>query len=128
MEKRMEAIFQSDIVQFSSVTQSCPPLCDPMDCSMPGLPVHHQLPEIAQTHVHRVGGAIQPSHPLSSPPAFHLSQHLSLTLLGALTVETHDFILAAELQGARPRCEQLPTPASKALLLVHHSCTHPTNA
>ena len=52
-------------VQLSSVTQSCPTLCDPMDHSMPGLPVHHQLPEFAQTHVHRVGDAIQPSHPLS---------------------------------------------------------------
>ena len=63
-------------VQFSSVTQSCPTLCDPMDCSMPGFPVHHQLPELAQTHVHRVRDAIQPSHPLSSPspPAFNLSQ------------------------------------------------------
>ena len=54
-------------VQFSSVTQSCPTLCDPMNCSMPGLPVHHQLPEFTQTHVHRVSDAIQPSHPLSSP-------------------------------------------------------------
>ena len=54
-------------VQFSSVTQSCPTLCDPMNCSMPGLPVHHQLPDFTQTHVHRVGDAIQPSHPLSSP-------------------------------------------------------------
>ena len=53
--------------QFSSVTQSCLTLCDPMNCSMPGLPVHHQLPEFTQTHVHRVGDAIQPSHPLSSP-------------------------------------------------------------
>jgi len=52
---------------FSSVTQSCPTLCDPMNCSMPGLPVHHQLPEFTQTHVHQVGDAIQPSHPLSSP-------------------------------------------------------------
>ena len=58
--------------QFSSVTQSCPSLCDPMDCSTPGLPAHHQLPELAQTHIHRVGDAIQPSHPLSSPsPAFN---------------------------------------------------------
>ena len=58
-----------------SVAQSCPTLCDPMNCSMPGLPVHHQLPELAQTHVHRVGDAIQPSHPLSppSPPALNLS-------------------------------------------------------
>ena len=55
------------IYQFSSVTQLCPPLCDPMNCSTPGPPVHHQLPEFTQTHVHRVGDAIQPSHPLSSP-------------------------------------------------------------
>ena len=55
------------IVQFSSVAQSCPTLCDPMDCSMPGLPVHYQLLEFTQTHVHWVGDAIQPSHPLSVP-------------------------------------------------------------
>ena len=61
--------------QFSSVTQSCPTLCDPMNCSTPGLPVHHQLQESTQTHVHWVGDAIQPSHPLSSPsPALNLSQ------------------------------------------------------
>ena len=54
-------------IQFSSVAQSCPTLYNPMNCSMPGLPVHHQLPEFAQTHVHRVCDAIQPSHPLSSP-------------------------------------------------------------
>ena len=54
-------------VQFSSVTQSCPTLCDPMNRSMPGLPVRHQLPEFTQTYMHRVGDAIQPSHPLSSP-------------------------------------------------------------
>ena len=54
-------------VQFSSVAQSCPTLCDPMNHSTPGLPVHHPLPEFTQTHVHRVGDAIQPSHPLSSP-------------------------------------------------------------
>ena len=54
-------------VQFSSVTQSCSTLCDPMNCSTPGLPVHHQLLEFTQTHVHRVGDAIQSSHPLSSP-------------------------------------------------------------
>ena len=52
---------------FSSVAQSCPTLCDPMNCSMPGLPVYHHLPEFTQTHVHRVSDAIQPSHPLSSP-------------------------------------------------------------
>jgi len=68
------------LVQFSSVTQLCPTLCDPMDCSMPGLPAHHQLPELAQTHVHWAGDAIQPSHPLLSPsPAdFNLSQHQGL--------------------------------------------------
>ena len=66
--------------QFSSVLQSCPTLCDPMDCSTPGFPVHHQLSELVQTHVHRVGDAIQPSHPLSSPspPAPNPSQHQSL--------------------------------------------------
>jgi len=62
---------------FSLVAQSCPTLCDPMNCSVPGLPVHHQLWEFTQTHVHRVSDAIQPSHPLSSPspPALNLSQH-----------------------------------------------------
>ena len=54
-------------MNFSSVAQSCLTLCDPMNCSMPGLPVHHQLPEFTQTHVHRDSDAIQPSHPLSSP-------------------------------------------------------------
>ena len=66
-------------VQFSSVAQSCPTPCDPMNCSTPGLPVHHQLPEFTQTHVHRVSDAIQPSHPPSSPssPAPNPSQHQS---------------------------------------------------
>ena len=66
--------------QFSSVSQSCLTLCDPMNRSTPGLPVHHQLPESTQTHVRRVGDAIQPSHPLSSPfpPALNLSQHQGL--------------------------------------------------
>ena len=63
----------------SSVPQSCPTLCNPMDYSMPGFPVHHQLPELTQTQIHWVGDAIQPSQPLSSPsPAFNLSQHQSL--------------------------------------------------
>ena len=64
-------------MQFISVTQSCPTLSNPMDCSMPGFPIHHQLVELAQTHVHRVSDAIQPSHLLSSPspPAFNRSQH-----------------------------------------------------
>ena len=67
-------------LQFSSVAQSCPTLCDPVNHSMPGLPVHHQLPEFTQTHSHRVSDAIQPSHPLSSPssPAPNPSQNQSL--------------------------------------------------
>ena len=72
------SIFTS--VQFSSVAQSCPTLSNPMNRSTPGLPVHHQLLEFTQAHVHRVGEAIQPSHPLSSPspPAFNPSQHQGL--------------------------------------------------
>ena len=67
-------------IQFSSVAQSCLTLCDAMDCGMPGLPVHHQLPEFTQTHVHWVSDDIQLSHPLlsPSPPTFNLSQHQSL--------------------------------------------------
>ena len=67
-------------VQFRSVAQSCPTLCDPVACSTPGFLVLHQLTELAQTHVHRVSDAIQPFHPLSSPspPAFNLSQHQGL--------------------------------------------------
>ena len=67
-------------IHFSSVTQSCPTLCDHMNHSTPGLPVHHQLPEVTQTHVHQVGDAIQPSNPLlsSSPPAPSPSQHQGL--------------------------------------------------
>ena len=72
--------FTQAMQSFSSVTQSCPTLCDPMNCSRPGLPVHHQVPELAQTHVHWVSDAIQPSHPLSSPspPDLNLSKHQGL--------------------------------------------------
>ena len=72
------AYYVSD--QIRSVPQSCPTLCDPMNRSMPGLPVHHQLPEFIETHVHRVSDAIQPSHPLSSPSSLapNASQHQSL--------------------------------------------------
>ena len=85
-----KSIFQSDtlipvrgpskVQSVSSVAQSCSTLCDPMDCSKPGFPVHHQLLELAQTHVHRVGDASQPSHPLLSPSslAFSPSQHQKL--------------------------------------------------
>ena len=67
-------------MEFSSVIQLCPILCDPMDCSAPSFSVHYQLPELTQTHVLWVGDAIQPSHPLSSPspPTFNLSQHQGL--------------------------------------------------
>ena len=75
-------LFQQFSVQFSSVAQSSPTLCKPMDCSTPGLPVPHQLPEFTQTHwlVHQVGDAVQTSHPMSSPsfPTFNLSQHQGL--------------------------------------------------
>ena len=73
-------LVQSVSQSVSSVSQSCPTLCDPMNRSTPGLPVRHQLPEFTQTHVHRVGDAIQPSHPLSSPspPAPNPSQHQGL--------------------------------------------------
>ena len=72
-------------VQFSSVAQLCPTLCDPMNLSMPGLPVHHQLPESTQTHVHCVGDAVQPSHPPSSPspPSLNLSHHQGLFKWGS---------------------------------------------
>ena len=68
-------------VQFSSVAQSCQIICDPVDCRMPGFPILHQLLEPTQSHVHRVGDAIQPSHPLSSPspPDFNLSQQQGLS-------------------------------------------------
>ena len=80
---RVQSLGQKDRLesaQLSSVTQSYPSLCNPMDCSTPRLPVHHQLPEFTQTHVHQVGGAIQPSPPLSSPSphAFVLSQRQGL--------------------------------------------------
>ena len=73
--RTMITLFSS--IQFCSVAQSCLTLCNPMDCSTPGFPVHHQFPEFTQTHVHWVGDAIQPSHPLSSPspPTFSLSQN-----------------------------------------------------
>ena len=78
--RRFISWYHHQSVQFRSVAQSCPTLCNPMDCSMPGFPVHHQLSAITQTHVHWVGDAIQPSHPLSapSPPTFNHSQHQGL--------------------------------------------------
>ena len=84
-------------LQFSSIAQSCLTLCNLMDCSTPGFPVHHQFPELAQTHVHWVSDAIQPSHPLlsPSPPAFSLSQHQGLfQLIGS----SHQVAKVLELQ------------------------------
>ena len=80
INKRIEREELKDTTSVSSVTQSCPTFCNPIDCNMPGFPVHHELPELAQTHVHWVGDAIQPSHtlPPSSPFAFNLSQHQGL--------------------------------------------------
>jgi len=94
-EKNQYWFFQS--VQFTSVAQRCLTLCDPMNRSTPGLPVNHQLLEFTQTHVHRVGDAIQPSHPLSStsPPAPNPSQHQSL-FQGVNT--SHEVAKVLELQ------------------------------
>jgi len=94
-------------VQFSSVIQSCPTLCDPMNCNTPGLPVHHQLPEFNQTHVHRVGDAIQPSHPLSSPPppAPNPSQHQGLF---QRVNSSHNVAKALELQPQHQSFQRTP--------------------
>ena len=79
VSQNLTAFLRLQSPQFSSVAQLCLTLCDPMNRSTPGLPVHHQLPEFIQTHVHRVGDAIQPSHPLLSPSlAPNPSQHQSL--------------------------------------------------
>ena len=125
-------------VQFSSVAQSCPTLWDPMNHSTPGLPVHHQLPEFTQTHVHRVSDAIQPSHPLSSPspPAPNPSQHQGLfqwvnsshevAKLLEFQLQHHSFqrnpradLLQNRLVGSpcspRDSQESSPTPQSKSL-------------
>ena len=80
IERCFSLFLTYSLVQFSSVTLSRLTLCDPVGCSTRGFPIHHQLPELSHTHVHRVGDAIQPSHPLlsPSPPAFNLSQHQGL--------------------------------------------------
>ena len=96
-------------VQFSTVAQSCPTLCDPMNLSMPGLLVHHQLPEFTQTHVHQVRDAIQPSHALSSsfPPAPNPSQHQNLLACSSVQFShsvMSDSLRPHESQHARPPC------------------------
>ena len=84
--EKLQSLPSISSAQFSSVAQPCLTLYDPMDCSTPGLPVHHQLLEFTQTHVHGVSDAIQPSHPLASPspPAFTLSQHQDLFQMSQL--------------------------------------------
>ena len=128
--------------QFRSVTQLCPTLCDPMDCSTPGLPAHRQLLKLAQTHVHRVGDAIQPSHPLwsPSPPAFNLSQHQGL-FQGVNSLQPVAKVLELQLQhqsfqwmfrtdfledwlvgfpcSPRDSQEFSPTPQFKSIILWH---------
>ena len=98
--------------QFSSVAQSCPTLCYPMNRSTPGLPVHHQLPEFTPTHVHRVSDAIQPSHPLSSPspPAPNPSQHQSLLMA------------SVQFSSVAQSCPTLSYPMNRSTpgLPVHH--------
>ena len=93
----------SEWPKFSSVAQSCPTVCDPMDFSPPGFPVDYQLPEPTQTHVHHVGDAIQPSHPLSSPspPVFNLSQHQSL-------FQSHFFTSGGQSIGVSASASVLP--------------------
>ena len=113
--------------QFSSLVQSCPTLCDPMDCSTKGFPVHHLLPEFAQNHVHRVGDAIQPSNPLlsPSPPAFNLSKHQfsqfsSVSSMPGLPVyhqllelaQTHVHQVSDAIQSSHPLLSPPPTAFS----------------
>ena len=113
-------------VQFSSVTQSCPTLRDPVNCSTPGLLVHHRFLEFIQTHVHWVGDAIQPSHPLSSPspPALDLSQHKGLF---KCVSSSHQVIKVLEFQ---LQLESSPTPQfksinSSALSFLYSPTSHP---
>ena len=99
--------------QFSSVAQSCPTLCDPMNCSRPGLPAHHQLPEFTQTHLHRVSDAIQSTPPLSSPspPAPNPSQNQSL-------FQCVNSLPPHGLQFARPPCPSLSPRVCSNLCLL----------
>ena len=129
-------LYISSSVQCSSVAQSCPTLCNPMDCSTSGFPVHRQLPELAQTHVHRVGDAIQPSHPLSSPspPAFNLSQNQGLfqwVSYSCQVAKVLEFQLQHQSFQGNPRVDLLqnglvgspcsPREGTLKSLLQHHS-------
>ena len=92
--RKLHSSFNIKQIQFSSAAQSCLTLCDPMNCSIPGLPVHYQLPDFTQTPVHQVGDAIQPSHPLSSPsPAFNLSPDTQLEPKAPTTVTSEESAL-----------------------------------
>ena len=126
--------YQMTSVQFSLVAQSCLTLCDPMDCSTLGFPVHHQLPELVQTHVHWVGDAIQPSHLLSSPspPAFNLSQHQGLSNESVLPIRwpkywsfSFSISLSNEYSGLISfridRLDLLAVQGTLKSLLQHHS-------
>ena len=114
-------------IQFSSVAQSCPTLCNPMNRSMPGLPVHHKLLEFTQTHVHRVGDAIQPSHPLSSPahPAFNLFQWVGSSHPGAKILElqhqSFQWILRADISFRMDWFDLLEVQGTLKSLLQHRS-------
>ena len=113
-------------LQFSSVAQSHLILCDPMDCSTPGLPVHHQLLEFIQTHVHWVGDTIQPSHPLlsRSPPAFSLSQHQILCKWVSSShqvAEVLEFQLQYQSFQWTPRTEIQPVQGTLKSLLQYYS-------
>ena len=128
-----KCLFDLISVQFSSVTQSCPTFCDPMNCSMPGLPVHHQIPQSTQTHVHCVGDAIQPSHPLSSPspPALNLSSFRVFSNESALRMRwpkywnfSFNIITSNEYPGLIFRMDWLDLLAVQGTLkslLQHHS-------
>ena len=122
------SLFSWSQAQFSSVTQSCPTLCDP--CSTPGLPVYHQLLELTQTRVHRVGDAIQPSRPLLSPsPALNLSQHQGLFQESVLRIRwskywSFSFSISPsnEYSGLiSRRIDWLDLLAVQGSLLQHHS-------
>ena len=118
-------------VQFRSFAQSCPTLCDPMDCSTPALPVHHQLLEFTQTHIHWVGDATQPSYPLLSPsaPTFSLSQHQVFSVLHTRWPKywglCFSISLSHEYSGLisfrMDRLDLLAVQGALKILLLHHS-------
>ena len=112
-------------ITFSSVAQSCPTLCDPMNCGTPGLPVHHQLPESTQTHVHRVSDAIQPSHPLSTPsPALDLSRHQGLfqwVSSSHVVAKVLEFQLQHQSFQWTPRLDLFAVQGTLKSLFQHHS-------